>query len=69
MIAYPSSYPRIYTRKTVAAMVGFIWFFSLALLVPTLAERWGTYNILFVNDSFVYRKCLHERQHHHQLLE
>ena len=41
MIAHPSSYPRIYTRKTVAAMVALIWFFSFALLVPTLTKRWG----------------------------
>ena len=41
MIAYPHWYKRIYTRRSVAAMVAFAWIFSFSTLMPTLSGRWG----------------------------
>jgi len=43
MIAHHSLYARIYTKKTVAAMVSFTWIFSFALLIPTLCGKWGKF--------------------------
>nr|CAH0111831.1 unnamed protein product [Daphnia galeata] len=43
MIAYPHWYKRIYTRRSVAAMVAFAWIFSFSTLMPTLSGRWGKF--------------------------
>lgn len=48
MIAYPSRYSTIYTRKSVAWMVAFCWLFSFSILLPTLTGVWGKFTNSFI---------------------
>lgn len=41
MITFHDHYARIYTKTTVALMVGFTWIFSFSLLLPTLVGKFG----------------------------
>lgn len=43
LIAWPSIYPRIYTKLKVALYIGIIWVFSYGLQIPTLLGVWGKF--------------------------
>lgn len=55
LIAYPSLHNTVYQKRNVGIMIASCWIFSFAMLVPTLAEKWGKfgYDSSIVNCSIV----------------
>lgn len=45
MIAHHGAYSRIYQMRNVLLMIGFVWVFSFAILIPTLAGKWGKFAV------------------------
>ena len=42
LIACHANYSRIYSHLNIFLMIAFVWIFSFGMLVPPLAEFWGT---------------------------
>lgn len=43
LIAWPSLYPKVYTKAKVALYIGIIWLCSYGLQIPTLLGIWGVF--------------------------
>ena len=42
LIGYYANYRKIYTKVNIAIMIISVWFFSFGMMIPPLADVWGT---------------------------
>lgn len=42
LIGYYANYRKIYTKLNIAIMIISVWFFSFGMMIPPLADVWGT---------------------------
>lgn len=42
LIGYYANYRKIYTKINIAIMIISVWFFSFGMMIPPLADVWGT---------------------------
>ena len=45
LISCHANYGRIYSQTNIFLMIAFAWTFSFGILVPPLAEVWGTFGL------------------------